>query len=108
MSDYQIPVILYFEATSRQIHEVFSLYNKQGKHLNAEEIRNAAFHELDFMRALLATAGDTDGIERVAPFLGPVWDDVRSTGPALAASPYSMPDAGYKRTKRCRGSLQHC
>jgi hypothetical protein len=99
VSDYQIPVIVYFEATSRQIHEVFSLYNKQGKHLNAEEIRNAAFHELDFMRALLATAGDTDGIDRVAPFLAPVWDDVRSTGPALAAAPYSMPDAGYKRTK---------
>ncbi len=99
VSDYQVPVILYFEATSRQIHEVFSLYNKQGKHLNAEEIRNAAFHELDFMRALLATAGDTDGIDRVAPFLAPVWDDVSSTGRALAAAPYSMPDAGYKRTK---------
>lgn len=101
VSDYRIPVIVYFEATSRQIHEVFSLYNKQGKHLNAEEIRNAAFHELDFMRALLATAGDSDGIERVAPFLAPVWDDVSSTGRALAdpSGPYSMPDAGYKRTK---------
>ena len=101
VSDYRIPVIVYFEATSRQIHEVFSLYNKQGKHLNAEEIRNAAFHELDFMRALLATAGDTDGIDRVAPFLAPVWNDVRSTGAALADpnGPYAMPDAGYKRTK---------
>jgi len=99
VSDYRVPVIVYFEATPRQIHEVFSLYNKQGKHLNAEEIRNAAFHELDFMRALLATAGDTDGIDRVAPFLAPVWDDVSSTGRALAAPPYSMPDAGYKRTK---------
>lgn len=101
VSDYRIPVIVYFEATSRQIHEVFSLYNKQGKHLNAEEIRNAAFHELDFMRALLATAGDTDGIEQVAPFLAPVWADVRSTGRALAdpSGPYAMPDAGYKRTK---------
>lgn len=101
VSDYRIPVIVYFEATSRQIHEVFSLYNKQGKHLNAEEIRNAAFHELDFMRALLATAGDTDGIDRVAPFLAPVWNDVSSTGRALAdpSGPYAMPDAGYKRTK---------
>ncbi|MBD5785061.1 DUF262 domain-containing protein [Cellulosimicrobium terreum] len=99
VSDYRVPVIVYFEATPRQIHEVFSLYNKQGKHLNAEEIRNAAFHELDFMRALLATAGDTDGIDRVAPFLAPVWDNVSSTGRALAAAPYSMPDAGYKRTK---------
>ena len=99
VSDYRIPVIVYYEATSRQIHEVFSLYNKQGKHLNAEEIRNAAFHELDFMRALLATAGDTDGVDRVAPFLAPVWQDVSSTGRALAKPPYLLPDAGYKRTK---------
>jgi hypothetical protein len=99
VSDYRIPVIVYHEATSRQIHEVFSLYNKQGKHLNAEEIRNAAFHELDFMRALLATAGDTDGVDRVAPFLAPVWQDVSSTGRALAKPPYLLPDAGYKRTK---------
>lgn len=99
VSDYRIPVIVYYEATSRQIHEVFSLYNKQGKHLNAEEIRNAAFHELDFMRALLATAGDTDGIERVAAFLAPVWEDLRSTGRALAKAPYLLPDAGYKRSK---------
>ena len=101
VSDYRIPVIVYFEATSRQIHEVFSLYNKQGKHLNAEEIRNAAFHELDFMRALLATGGDTDGIDRVAPFLAPVWENVRSTGQALADphGQYALPDAGYKRTK---------
>lgn len=101
VSDYRIPVIVYFEATSRQIHEVFSLYNKQGKHLNAEEIRNAAFHELDFMRALLATGGDTDGIERVAPFLKPVVGLIESTGDALRepTGPYALPDAGYKRTK---------
>lgn len=101
VSDYRIPVIVYHQATSRQIHEVFSLYNKQGKHLNAEEIRNAAFHELDFMRALLATSGDTDGVERVAPFLTPVWSDLSSTGRVLADAngPYGLPDAGYKRSK---------
>lgn len=101
VSDYRIPVIVYHQATSRQIHEVFSLYNKQGKHLNAEEIRNAAFHELDFMRALLATSGDTDGVERVAPFLVPVWSDLSSTGRVLADpnGPYGLPDAGYKRSK---------
>lgn len=98
-TNYEIPVITFNAVSPRQIHEVFGLYNKQGKHLNAEEIRNAAFHELDFMRALLATSGDSDGYERVAPFLGPVWDDVRSTGQALASGLYSLPDAGYKRTK---------
>lgn len=100
-SKYQIPVIIYSEATPRQIHEVFSLYNRQGKRLNAEEIRNAAFHELDFMRALLVTSGDADDPKAVAPFLMPDWDDLKSTGEALADrnGSYAMPDAGYKRTK---------
>ena len=39
--EYTIPVIEYTQATQAQIHEVFRLYNKQGVHLNAEEIRNA-------------------------------------------------------------------
>lgn len=97
VSDYRIPVILYQEATSRQVHEVFSLYNKQGKHLNAEEIRNAAFHELDLMRALLATAGDTKMPEEVAPFLSDYVEDLASTKRNLAS--YGFADAGYKRSK---------
>ena len=44
--NYKFPVIIYKKVTSEQIHEVFSLYNKQGKHLNAEEIRNALYHHL--------------------------------------------------------------
>ena len=68
-SKYRIPVIVYSAASSRQIHEVFSLYNRRGKRLNAEEIRNAAYHELDLMRALLVTSGDADEPEKVAPFL---------------------------------------
>lgn len=99
VSDYKIPVIVYENATSRQIHEVFSLYNKQGKHLNAEEIRNAAFHELDLMKAVLATAGDTDNVSEVAPFLAPVWDTIDPAWRVLARSPYGLADAGYKRTK---------
>lgn len=97
VSDYRIPVILYQEATSRQVHEVFSLYNRQGKHLNAEEIRNAAFHELDLMRALLVTAGDTKVPEEVAPFLADVVEELSSTRRNLVA--YGFGDAGYKRTK---------
>lgn len=97
VSDYRLPVILYQEATARQVHEVFSLYNKQGKHLNAEEIRNAAFHELDLMRALLVTAGDTQEVADVAPFLMDAYDDIASTGRNLSS--YGFAAAGYKRTK---------
>lgn len=97
VSDYRVPVIIYEDATSEQVHEVFSLYNKQGKHLNAEEIRNALFHRVNLMRALLLTAGDADSVSEVAPFLEPVWDDLRSTGAALERLGFGK--AGYKRTK---------
>lgn len=100
-SDYTIPVIVYQEATSQQIHEVFSLYNKQGKHLNAEEIRNAAFHRLALMRALLVTSGDSDDLGRVAPFLAEEWEILQQAGQALSepTGPYALPAAGYKRSK---------
>ena len=100
-SKYRIPVIIYSEASSKQIHEVFSLYNRQGKRLNAEEIRNAAYHELDFMRALLVTSGDADEPGKVAPFLMESWEQLSSTGEALADPDgiYAMKSAGYKRTK---------
>ncbi|WP_144721091.1 DUF262 domain-containing protein [Agrococcus jejuensis] len=97
MSEYRIPVIIYQQASTKQVHEVFALYNRQGKHLNAEEIRNATFHELDLMRALLVTAGDSKNVARVAPFLEADWADLESTGEQLAG--YGFPDAGYKRTK---------
>lgn len=96
-SRYRVPVIIYEEVTNEQIHEVFSLYNKQGKHLNAEEIRNALYHHLDFMRGLLVTAGDSDDVETVAPFLVDVWDDLASTPEVL--DDYGFGKAGYKRTK---------
>ncbi|MFC6150626.1 MULTISPECIES: DUF262 domain-containing protein [Mumia] len=95
---YKIPVITYKDATDEQIHEVFSLYNKQGKHLNAEEIRNALYHHLDLMRALLVTAGDADDVEVVAPFLAAYDDEWSSTGETLTKS-YGFGKAGYKRTK---------
>ncbi|MGE3447463.1 MAG: DUF262 domain-containing protein [Microbacteriaceae bacterium] len=96
-SKYKIPVIVYEKVTTEQVHEVFSLYNKQGKHLNAEEIRNALYHRLDFMRALLATAGDTEDLAVVAPFLVEYWDDLSSTPEVLDG--YGFGKAGYKRTK---------
>jgi len=96
-SKYKLPVIVYEQVTTEQIHEVFSLYNKQGKHLNAEEIRNALYHRLDFMRALLVTAGDSDDVETVAPFLTKYWHDLSSTPRVLDS--YGFGRAGYKRTK---------
>ncbi|MEZ6009532.1 MAG: DUF262 domain-containing protein [Planctomycetota bacterium] len=57
-SKYLLPIILYEETDLRQIHRVFGLYNKQGKHLNAEELRNAIYHHLELTRLLLALSGD--------------------------------------------------
>lgn len=98
-SAYRVPVILYEEVSTEQIHEVFSLYNKQGKHLNAEEIRNARFHGLSLMRALLATAGDAEDIKAVAPFLVEDLEDLASTAVTLDSPQYGFGRAGYKRTK---------
>lgn len=102
-SDYKIPLIQYTKATPRQVHEVFKLYNKQGKQLNAEEIRNAMYHELSLMRGLLVAAGDSTDAETVAPFLhrptaeaGQVkW--VEDLGRALEG--YGFGTTRYKRTK---------
>lgn len=96
-SKYKLPVIVYEQVTSEQIHEVFSLYNKQGKHLNAEEIRNALYHQLAMMRALLVTAGDSVDVDTVAPFLRPEWGELKSTQRVLDR--YGFGQAGYKRTK---------
>lgn len=96
-TDYKIPVIEYTEATPRQIHEVFSLYNKQGKHLNAEEIRNAVYHELHLMRALSAAAGDSQGVRRSAPFLAAVGSDASYIAQFLEGA--GIASSRYRRTK---------
>ncbi|WP_162458430.1 DUF262 domain-containing protein [Pseudactinotalea terrae] len=96
-TDYKIPVIEYTEATPRQIHEVFSLYNKQGKHLNAEEIRNAVYHELHLMRALSAASGDAPSIRKAAPFLAAVGGDAADISKFLQDA--GIASARYRRTK---------
>jgi hypothetical protein len=96
-TDYKIPLIVYSRATRRQIHEVFNLYNKQGKHLNAEEIRNAVYHEVALARALLVVAGDNTDIEGVAPFLSAGWDQLEEVSEMLDA--YGIGSARYRRTK---------
>ncbi len=96
-TDYKVPIIEYDQATPRQVHEVFSLYNKQGKHLNAEEIRNALYHRLHIMRGLLVAAGDSPDIEGVAPFLKAGWSHL-SVIPAILRS-YQFGETRYRRTK---------
>lgn len=96
---YKVPVIEYSRATQRQIHEVFKLYNKQGMHLNAEEIRNAVFHEVELTRAILVAAGDASprsDLAAVAPSLQGV-TGITELGSILAD--YGFGEARYRRTK---------
>jgi hypothetical protein len=96
---YKVPVILYTQADPRQIHDVFKLYNKQGVHLNAEEIRNAAFHEIELTPAILLAAGDADpSIETkvIAPSLVDV-PGLGGLGEALKG--YGFGVTRYRRTK---------
>lgn len=95
--DYKIPLIEYSKATRRQIHEVFNLYNKQGKHLNAEEIRNALYHDVAFMRALIVASGDNEDMTAVAPFLSPAWGELDQVSSIL--TDYRFGTARYRRTK---------
>jgi hypothetical protein len=96
-SEYKIPLIAYSRATRRQIHEVFNLYNKQGKHLNAEEIRNAVYHDVQVVRGLLVAAGDNRDVQEVAPFLEPSWNHLGGIAGMLDA--YGIGSARYRRTK---------
>lgn len=97
--EYRIPVIEYTKASQAQIHEVFRLYNKQGVHLNAEEIRNAVYHEVELTRATLAAAGDADpntDVAKIAESLSGI-PNLERLGEALKN--YGFGDTRYKRTK---------
>lgn len=98
-AQYKIPVIEYTKASQAQIHEVFRLYNKQGVHLNAEEIRNAVYHEVELTRATLAAAGDADpntDLAQIAESLAGI-RDLGRLGEAL--TDYGFGGTRYKRTK---------
>lgn len=97
-SDYEIPIIEYSDAKPRQIHEVFRLYNRQGKHLNAEELRNAVYHDVDLVRLLLVASGDNPNIEALAPYLETEERGLlRDTASCLTE--YGFGTSRYKRTK---------
>jgi hypothetical protein len=96
--EYKIPLIEYLDAKPRQIHDVFHLYNKQGKHLNAEEIRNAVYHDLDLVKLLLVTAGDNPDIAKLAGFVAQEQkDSVAEIAGFL--DDYRFGTSRYKRTK---------
>jgi hypothetical protein len=97
-SKYSIPVILYENTRLQDIHHVFSIYNKQGKKLNAEELRNATFHHVGLTKLLLVLSGDRPFSEDLAPYLP---EDLRSTvgdiGEALRDCSFGT--MRFKRTK---------
>lgn len=96
-SGYEIPLIVYEDASARQIHEVFHLYNRQGKHLNAEEIRNALYHEVDLVRLVLLASGDNPNRE-LAPYVPDVeLAQLRNIAAFLAQ--YRFGSSRYKKTK---------
>ena len=97
-SKYSIPVILYENTRLQDIHHVFSIYNKQGKKLNAEELRNATFHHVGLTKLLLVLSGDRPFSEDLAPYLP---EDLRATvgeiGEALRDCNFGT--MRFKRTK---------
>ena len=66
---YTVPVIIYRDTDTRDIHEVFTRYNKLGKQLNAEEKRNARFHHLRLTRLFLVLSGDSDRASTIAGYV---------------------------------------
>jgi hypothetical protein len=99
MPKYAMPVIEYTRASPDQIHEVFKLYNKQGMHLNAEEIRNAVYHDVELTRAILVAAGDASSridIAEVVPALVGV-PGIKELG--ITLKEYGFGNSRYRRTK---------
>jgi len=100
-SDYLIPVIQYKNTKLQDIHRVFSLYNKQGKKLNAEELRNAGFHHLDLTRLLLVMSGDRSDEAARRQLTGYVPVEISDRFPELGQilSDFGFGTARFKRTK---------
>jgi hypothetical protein len=101
VAPYKLLWIKFSNTEPRQIHKVFELYNRQGKHLNAEEIRNAVFHDLPLMRAVL-------GAGQLRPDVAKLLSDsdggsrrLRETVVRIAGrlDETSVPSDRYRRTK---------
>jgi hypothetical protein len=98
LSPYQIPVITYENTRLQDIHHVFSIYNKQGKKLNAEELRNATYHHLGLTKLLLVLSGDRPDSAELAPYLPPdVRADIEEVGETLRDRGFGT--LRFRRTK---------
>jgi hypothetical protein len=97
LTRYKIPVIVYENTRLQDIHHVFSIYNKQGKKLNAEELRNATFHHLALTKLLLVLSGDRPDPD-LAPYLpSDVKDRIGEVGETLRDRGFGT--MRFKRTK---------
>lgn len=96
-SNYKLSVILYEDTDVRQIQKVFGLYNRQGKKLNATEVRNAIYHHLDIARLMLLLAGDSADLNALAPYLDVSEFDLRTIPDLLTSLVVS--EGRFNRTK---------
>ncbi|AOF85015.1 hypothetical protein BSY239_847 [Hydrogenophaga sp. RAC07] len=97
-SKYKIPTIIYEKTRLQDIHHVFSIYNKQGKKLNAEELRNATYHHLGLTKLLLLLSGDRLDVNELAPYLpSELRQGIEEVGKSLEACNFGT--LRFKRTK---------
>ncbi|MBX7258671.1 MAG: DUF262 domain-containing protein [Candidatus Hydrogenedentes bacterium] len=100
-TNYLIPVILYSKTSLQNIRRVFSLYNSQGRKLNAEELRNAGFHHLALTRLFLVLSGDRAddaSVDAMVPFMPP---ELRKRNPEVGKilGELGFGTSRFKRTK---------
>lgn len=97
MTSYKLSIILYSDTDVHQIHKVFGLYNRQGKKLNASEVRNAIYHHLPLTKLMLLLSGDSSDAEALAPYL----DSARVNRSAIPEMLQAMnvADGRFNRTK---------
>jgi hypothetical protein len=97
MSSYKLSVIQYSDTDVHQIHKVFGLYNRQGKKLNASEVRNAIYHHLPLTRLLLLLSGDSTDAAALAPYIDRSKLDLSAIPEMLKSM--NVADGRFNRTK---------
>ncbi len=96
-TNYHLSVILYADTDIHQIHKVFGLYNRQGKKLNAAEVRNAIYHHLHIARLMLLLSGDNSDAKSLASYLASSDIELRTIPAMLDAM--NVGKSRFNRTK---------